>query len=252
MASLPPPVAASAPSAVAAAPANAMSGVDIQKIMKSSGPIVKAVVLASDGTTKEILLDTTPQKQHVKEVLGGPFTFLGQYESEGIMLMIRQNPTLAQPQLPLNVHKLQPPFNSNEVRGDILCVRVAAENEEDDEEANNSKSNEEFFLPYTLEEYQAFAARTDVVAPVVSIDEDDDVENEVDEETDEEMEGESDSDDEDEGDAFMEMLMGQVVKRFQEENGGRMPNETEIVALQSAISQKLGGGEVVDGEGADE
>ena len=35
----------------------------------------------------EIEIDTTPQKNQVQEVLGGPFTFIGQYESEGIVLM---------------------------------------------------------------------------------------------------------------------------------------------------------------------
>merc|ERR1712238_260553 len=116
------------------------------------------------------------------------------------------------------------------------------------------KSNEEFFLPYTVEEYKVFAARTDVVAPAVSVEDendDDDINDDDDEEDeeDEEMEGESDSDDDDDeadgdGDGgldIMAMLMSQVLQRFQVEND-RMPNEEELAALESAISQKLGGG----------
>ena len=40
----------------------------------------------------EIDIDTTPSKSMVSKVLGGPFTFLGQYEDEGIVLMIRNLP----------------------------------------------------------------------------------------------------------------------------------------------------------------
>lgn len=41
---------------------------------------------------EEIEVDTTPSKSMVSQVLGGPFTFLGQYEDEGIVLMIRKLP----------------------------------------------------------------------------------------------------------------------------------------------------------------
>jgi len=252
----------SSPTSVAVA---AGGGLDIQKIMKSSGPVVPAVVLQADGTVQEILFDTTPKRQHAADVLGGPFTFLGQYESEGIMLMIRksENENENEQQLPLNQHKLHAPFEASQVYGDILCIRVAAEDEDKQEEdnkdvavavmANNSsetKSNEEFFLPYTVEEYKVFAARTDVVAPVAPVEDDEDIndddEDEEEEEEDEEMEGESDSDDDDENEGegggldIMAMLMSQVLQRFQVEND-RMPNEEELAALESAISQKLGG-----------
>mmetsp|Transcript_39115 Transcript_39115/g.44072 ORF Transcript_39115/g.44072 Transcript_39115/m.44072 type:complete len:293 (-) Transcript_39115:211-1089(-) len=251
----------SSPTSVAAVAA-AGGGLDIQKIMKSSGPVVTAVVLQADGTVHEILFDTTPKRQHAADVLGGPFTFLGQYESEGIMLMIRKSENENEQQLPLNQHKLHAPFDSSQVYGDILCIRVAAEDEDEDDDnkdeaevvANNSsetKSNEEFFLPYTVEEYKVFAARTDVVAPVAPVEDDEDINDDEDddeEEEDEEMEGESDSDDDDDADGeggggldIMAMLMSQVLQRFQVEND-RMPNEEELSALESAIAQKLGGG----------
>ena len=38
----------------------------------------------------EISVDTTPKKSMVAAVLGGEFTFLGQYESEGVMVMVRR------------------------------------------------------------------------------------------------------------------------------------------------------------------
>ena len=40
----------------------------------------------------ELPVDTTPKKSMVSQILGGPFTFLGQYEQEGTMVMIRQQP----------------------------------------------------------------------------------------------------------------------------------------------------------------
>ena len=145
-----------------------------------------------------------------------------------------------------NQHSLQPPFDTATVHGNILAIKVA---DVDDEVANNT-TNEDFFLDYTKEEYLAFAARTDVVPPTVSEedmeeaeeDEEDPEEEEVEDE-DEEMQSEEEDEEEDENDhaaGFLELLMGQVLKRFQEENG-REPEEHELQALQAAIVQKMGG-----------
>jgi len=211
--------------------------------MKSEGPIVDAVVLSAAGNVKAIRLDTTPKNQMVAKTLGGPFTFLGQYEDEGLMLMIRRDPDDS---LPTNPHKLQPPFHDATVQGDILVLKVAPETPEEKENTQEVfKPNDEFFLSYTKEEYEAFAARTDivVVSPSKSDEPMSDEEETSDEqeEDDEEVEGEDDSEDEDEAGGFMAMLMGQVLQRFEQENG-RQPNEEELKALESAISQKLGGG----------
>ena len=101
---------------------------DIRQVMKSQGPIVNTVILRCRPSTsnseedskpaavetkeesnedaeapptervilkdliEEMKIDTTPSKSKVSEVLGGPFTFLGQYEDEGIVLMIRNFP----------------------------------------------------------------------------------------------------------------------------------------------------------------
>ncbi len=106
--------------------AAAIGATDIREVMKSQGPIVNTVILRcrpstasednGDGDSKpeaketkeeteetpervilkdlidELKIDTTPSKSKVSEVLGGPFTFLGQYEDEGIVLMIRKFP----------------------------------------------------------------------------------------------------------------------------------------------------------------
>jgi Family of unknown function (DUF5880) len=223
-----------------------LGGGDIAKLLKSEGPVVTAVILKADATIEQVQIDTTPQKQMVQTMLGGPFTFLGQYEDEGIILMCRRGEN---DQLPVNQHTLQPPFEESRVRGDILCLRVAAQedDEEDEVDAIATKSNDEFFLNYSKDEYVRFAARTDVKAPKAAVGEDttedDQVEAIESEEDEEGMEGESDEDDddnEDEASSFMEMLMGQVIQRFQEDNGGRMPDEMELQAIQSAISQKMG------------
>lgn len=155
---------------------------------------------------EELTIDTTPRKSQVAKLLGGDFTFLGQYESEGIMVMVRRphwdydsdgDIVNANDEEipPLNPHKLHPPFNDVEVRGDILLMRVAETKEELDEEENGGDvdgqehleesgdstsenettttqatateihvpTNDEFFLDYTKEEYLKFAARTDIV-----------------------------------------------------------------------------------------
>ncbi|KAG7360780.1 hypothetical protein IV203_035879 [Nitzschia inconspicua] len=160
---------------------------------------------------EQIEIDTTPNKSMVAKTLGGPFTFLGQYEEEGIVLMIRNLPDdlddvvrnerleeaedddddddedseidLSQelPRLfkvsqlktlchereidtegmlekadlvkalleyqanlpPYNPHQLQPPLHKTQVRGDILCLKVAETAEELDEEEEIEEEEEE-------------------------------------------------------------------------------------------------------------
>jgi hypothetical protein len=97
----------------------------------------------------------------VSQILGGPFTFLGQYEQEGTMVMIRQQPQVEPddaaaeegdsnasfPQMvegmALNPHELQPPLHNHVVYGDILLMRVApcAEDDEDDEDEEKEKES---------------------------------------------------------------------------------------------------------------
>lgn len=94
-----------------------LHGVDIAQVLSSKGPVVQCVLLQAipesetqsqeeddsedvrvarldldKAHMKQIELDTTPAKSMVAKTLGGPFTFLGQYEDEGIVLMIRDFP----------------------------------------------------------------------------------------------------------------------------------------------------------------
>ena len=55
-----------------------------------------------------------------------------------------------------------------------------------------------------------------------------------------EEEEEDNNDEEGEEAGFLELLMGQVLQRFEQENG-RMPDATELKALEAAITEKLGG-----------
>jgi hypothetical protein len=165
------------------------NGEEIASILSSKGPVVKCVLLkhmrptgrdvkphpaspkAAEEHKREVLvelieeieIDTTPSKSEVKKVLGGPFTFLGQYPDEGIILMVRKDlpddlemqstktlrdlcfdtnidtksmvekqelvSALIDSQLPVNPHSLQPPFDGVVVRGDILLMKVAETDE---------------------------------------------------------------------------------------------------------------------------
>jgi len=227
---------------------------DISQILNSKGPIVNGVLLASDGSIRDVSVDTTPKAQAVAKLLGGPFTFLGQYEEEGLMLMVRREDDSddeSDQQLPTNLHKLQPPFHETSVKGDVLALKVAPEDDDDNEEASatatpimvSSKPNDEFFLNYTKAEWEKFAARTDVVAPLITPTNSDEAEQleEEEEESEEEPDMEDDEDDDEDGQGgLMELLMGQVLQRFQAENG-RLPQEEELKALEAAVSEKLNG-----------
>ena len=306
--------------------ASSLSGEHIAKMLRTDGPIVSCVLLrastsshdanddtnddtnddkkpsseakeSDDATPREVLadliseikIDTTPKKQMVAQTLGGPFTFLGQYEEEGTVLMIRRPEDVEDSDLALNLHTLQPPLHDMKVRGDILLMRVAAvedeeqqnqddanetssnadanskpSDSEESEEANTGKGksaagavmpNEEFFLNYTKEEYITFALRTDIVATepaegddaeesVEGSEEDDDEDDDDDEDEEEDGEYDIESDEEDMDDeecqiGMMNMILAQILKRFREENG-RGPNTEELLAMRSALAEKLG------------
>lgn len=258
-----------------AAASEQLQGIDISKVLRSKGPIVSCVVLRAAATAdsdenkpsandnhhetlvEQIKLDTTPKKAEVETVLGGPFTFVGQYHEEGIVLMAKRGNVFAandddeeekKPSEPLNPHKLQPPFEACRVYGDILVLKVAECDDEDDENENPApsvKTNDEFFLHYTKEEYLKFAARTDVVPPVQpEVDEEEEAEEEEEEN---DWSGGEDSGDEEEEEcseeeaqsAMMQLLMATCLRKFQEENG-RGPSTEELLALKSTIMAKLG------------
>ena len=243
---------------------------------------------------EEIEVDTTPKKSMVKQILGGDFTFLGQYEDEGIMIMVRRPDWEDEDSSfddsntpPVNPHPLQPPFDEVEVRGDILLMKVseteeeldvdddekeekeskeegatssdlkpaAIENKEDQEEKLVSvPANEDFFLDYTVEEYLKFISRTDVVGPPIQeeSEESSDEENEVDitkadgnEEKDEDYDPEAEElsdeefDDEEHQIGMMNLILGQILRKFHEENG-RGPDTLELLEMRKALADRLG------------
>jgi len=127
----------------------ATGGVDIAKILTEKGPVVTAVVLRCPPSSKEdncktngtddvvqvrlieeIEIDTTPNKSKETAILGGPLTFLGQYEDEGIILMCRKFPDDLENLPPCNTHQLQPPLRNVNVRGDIVIMKVTEMKEE--------------------------------------------------------------------------------------------------------------------------
>jgi hypothetical protein len=189
---------------------NGLEGIDIKKIMSSAGPVVQCVLLKHMSKTgrdtkphaspnpaqndghphkrpvlteliEEVSVDTTPSKNQVQTVLGGPFTFLGQYPDERIVLMARREipenvddlsvhkirtlcqdfgvdtetmlekaelvAALLDAQLPVNPHQLQPPLDEHQVRGDILLMRVADTDEvldkDDDDEDDEAGEGDE-------------------------------------------------------------------------------------------------------------
>ena len=127
---------------------------------------------------QELNIDTTPGKNGVHDILGGNFTFIGQYPEEGIILMarvdqfadledvealsvrelkeiIQDNPDIdinpatlldksdlvqavKDSLLPINPHVLQPPFDDCTIRGDILLMKVADIADESDDEDDPS------------------------------------------------------------------------------------------------------------------
>ena len=255
--------------------AGLISGEDIQKILHSTGPIIKCVLLRTadndDDAKKpaakeegekiilkhlidEIEVDTTPKKSMVQQVLGGPITFLGQYEDEGLVLVCRRPETLDS-SVGWNPHKLQPPFQDTQVQGNILVMRVADEEEKMEHEEDGSdkpvvNTNDNFFLDFTKDDYIQFALRDDVEPPQFEEQEEeeggeeDGEENDGDEDEDEEEIVAEDDDDEGEDDeeaqvAMMNLIMGQVLKQFHEENG-RGPDTRELLELRSALAQKIG------------
>ena len=112
---------------------------DVNAVMTSEGPIVTAVILRANGEYVELVLDMSPKLQLVAKELRGSVGFLGQWESLEVVLIMRadQDDT----SFDVNLHKLQPPFDDAQVRGDILLMR----NDEEGIPAN-----------FTLTEYHAF------------------------------------------------------------------------------------------------
>lgn len=154
----------------------------------------------------------------------------------------------------INMHPLQPPLHKSngKIRGDILLMKTI---DEDDE---GGLDQSDFFKDFTKSEYLEFASRTDIVpnddddddelgeleleaGSDDTIDDDEDLDEGLesgDDEEDGEFMGEE-MDEEEEKIGMMNLVMGQILRRFHEENG-RGPDRKELLAMRQALAEKLG------------
>ena len=94
------------------------------------------------GNIQEIDLDITPSKNEIFLRLGGPATFIGQWEDLDVVILKSihgQNP---------NHNTLPTPFDTEEVCGPILLVRMDENSDPRD---------------FTLEEYLRFTSRNECI-----------------------------------------------------------------------------------------
>ena len=87
------------------------------------------------GDIRQIELDIDPKKNEIFLLLSGSPTFIGQWPDLDVVIMKPQYGSS------LNNNKLPPPFDTEEVRGSILLVRMDEESEPQD---------------FTLTEYLSF------------------------------------------------------------------------------------------------
>ena len=87
------------------------------------------------GDVREVDLDIDPRKNQIFILLSGSPTFIGQWPDLDVVIM------KAQYAEKINNNKLPPPFDTEEVRGSILLVRMDENSDPRD---------------FTLEEYLSF------------------------------------------------------------------------------------------------
>merc|ERR1719232_177993 len=227
---------------------DAFEGFDVSGILNSTGPVIKCVLVRSDQNEEEISevsIDTTPKKREVESLMGGPVTFLGQYEEEGVIAMTKKKEEKNE-----NRIVLPPPLDEVEVSNSVLLMKVAHENENTDQ----------FFLDYKKESWLDLIRRGGEKKNHVEENEEeeeeccsDDADSDVrvfgDEESDEEdeefmLEDCEDCDDmELDGDGerigMLNLCMGQILRQFYEENG-RGPDTRQLLEMRHALAERLG------------
>eukprot|EP01084_Bolivina_argentea_P291408 500834_1 len=133
--------------------ANAFTGDKIKELLAAKGPTVSAILLKPNGSIEQILYDSTPSKNHVTEILGGPPTIIGQYVDLDV-IVVGQRYNVSPTEHPLNTHKLRYPFNDSTIHGNIFLYRFNQDCVMEDftiEEYNEfiSKSNEDIGKVFT-------------------------------------------------------------------------------------------------------
>ena len=118
----------------------------ISNILEARGPTVRVVILRTDGTVDERLVDMSPSARPMESVLGGPITFNGQYIDEMVIIVRRQRHGI------INTHILPPPFHNDTIRGDICLVRMdeTATPQDYTREEYNRLRNEHFITRNTV------------------------------------------------------------------------------------------------------
>ena len=233
-----------------------LHGSDIGQMLSSQGPTVQCVLLrhmrqdGKDGKPhavretrrdghpherkvleeliEQVAVDTTPSSNGVANLLGGPFTFVGQFPTEGTVVMARREypddwkkqsiKTLRSmcqdmnietkgmveksemikaleevgPPDVVNPHQLQPPLDGIVVKGDLLIMKVA----ETPEELDGDEPDMEALQVPSNEEFFLDYTKEEYVAfasrtDVVAPEPEDDEEAEA------ESEGDDDDDDDD-------------------------------------------------------
>ena len=193
-------------------------GLDIKAIMTAEGPICQCVVLRATGAMEEIFLDFSPKERNVEKTLGGPVTFLGQWEDIEVIIVERKDQD--DESLPISVHKMQPPFHEAEIRGDLLLYRC-----------DDTGLPEDF----NLEEYEDWQK---VVIEPGDNDDDDEDEDEVQPGDDDDEDDEDDESDSDSTQALFEYLIQEHILKFTDEFK-RPPTEEELEHLTELVQETI-------------
>jgi hypothetical protein len=166
--------------------------------------------------------------------LGRPVTFLGQWEKLQIIIVCVRDTNGC----PENKHKLPMPFSNDDVKGDLLLMKV--------DHSENAVPQD-----FTMKEYEEFKNREpeewqmkkpgegEGAEEEGEDDEEEGDEEEEEDEHEEEHDGEDDEDDEEQMGAFVDMMLGKVLEQF-EANNGRKASEVEKAALRSTLEAKFG------------
>jgi hypothetical protein len=163
----------------------------------------------------------------VAEILGRPVTFLGQWEKLQIIIVCVRDSNGC----PENTHKLPMPFTDDDVKGDLLLMKV-------DENAVPRDFTTKEYNEFKNKEPEEWQMKKPEEANADQEEEEEEEEDE-DDEHEEEHDGEDDEDDEEHMGAFIEMMLSKVVERFESDNG-RKPSEGELAVLKASLEAKFG------------
>jgi hypothetical protein len=235
------------------------------QILQSEGPTVQMVILKPDGTIVEETFDSTPSKNHLSELVGGPVTILGKYHQNSVILLKLRCP---QPDASVNSHVLHAPFADAEVVGPIAMVRM-----------NNEALPEDFtkiqfqnFINLSSEEFEKLEkeaieneqedADADEVLPQEPIDPEllkemkAAFEEASSEDDDEEEEGNVLTNENEEVSAaallggvedFKSQLLNQVVSFYQDQHGRDPTEEETLDAMKEVLREMAMGGQTEEG-----